>query len=77
MTRTTLGRRIVALEQAQPTTLPLSIQRWLGEPLTHDQHRAADSEIEARDRFVGPHDLRLLEDSMLAWLSVRGDFHAA
>ncbi|WP_277983685.1 hypothetical protein [Sphingomonas faeni] len=77
MTRTTLGRRIGALEQAQPSTLPFSLRRWLGEKLTDDQHQLADVEMEAADGLVGPPDHRRMDADMIDWLSMRGDHHAS
>ena len=77
MTRSTLGRRIGVLEQARPTTMSLSLRRWLGEALTGQQHRIADVEVEACSRFVGPPDLTRLNADMQAWLSGRGDCHAS
>lgn len=77
MTRSTLGRRIGVLEQAQPTTMSLSLRRWLGEPLTGQQHRIADAEQEAIGRFVGPPDLTGLNTDMQAWLAERGGCHAS
>jgi hypothetical protein len=77
MTRTTLGRRIGILEQAQPATLPFSLRRWLGEKLTGDQHRLADVEVEAAYVFVGPPDYRRMDADMVDWLSMRGVHHAS
>lgn len=77
MTKTALGRRVDALEQAQPSALPFSLRRWLGERLTDEQYRLADIEVETRDCFVGPPDLRRLDADMLAWLSPRGENHAS
>ena len=77
MTRTTLGRRIGVLEQAQPSTMSLSLRRWLGEPLTGQQDRIADVEWEAIGRFVGPPDLTGLNTDMQAWLAERGGYHAS
>lgn len=77
MTRTTLGRRVGALEQAQPATLPFSLRRWLGEKLTGDQHHLADVEVEAAYSFVGPPDHRRMDANMIDWLSMRGEHHAS
>lgn len=77
MTRTTLGRRVGALEQAQPATLPFSLRRWLGEKLTGDQHYLADVEVKATSRFVGPPDHRRMDSDMVDWLSMRGEHHAS
>jgi len=77
MTRTTLGRRIGILEQAQPATLPFSLRRWLGETLTDDQHRLANAELEAANGFVGPPDHVRMDAEMLDWLSTRGGHHAS
>ncbi len=77
MTRTTLGRRVGALEQTQPATLPFSLQRWLGERLTGDQHHLADVEVETAQGFVGPPDHRRMDADMVSWLSMRGDRHAS
>jgi len=77
MTKTTLGRRVGVLEQAQPTTLPFCLRRWLGERLTGDQHHLADVEVEAAQGFVGPPDHRGINGDMLDWLSMRGDHHAS
>jgi hypothetical protein len=77
MTRITLGRRIGVLEQAQPTTMSLSLRRWLGEPLTGRQHSIADGEREAINRFVGPPNLTGLNTNMQAWLAERGGCHAS
>jgi hypothetical protein len=77
MTRTTLGRRIGALEQAQPATLPFSLRRWLGERLTDEQHRLADVEVEAANGFVGPRDHHHMDADMLDWLLMRGEHHAS
>jgi len=77
MTRTALGRRIDALEQAQPATLPSSLRRWLGERLTDEQHRLADVEVEAANGFVGPPDHRRMDADMVDWFSMRGNRHAS
>lgn len=77
MTTTTLGRRVGALEQAQPATLPFSLRRWLGERLTGDQHRLADNEVKTAQGFVGPPDHRRMDADMIDWLSLRGDHHAS
>jgi hypothetical protein len=77
MTMITLGRRISALEQAQPATLPLSLLRWLGDPLTNEQHYLADAEVIASNHFVGPPDHRRMDADMVDWLSIRGDHHAS
>ena len=77
MTRTTLGRRVGALEQAQPATLPFSLRRWLGEKLTGDQHYLVDVEEGANNRFIGPPDHGRLDADMQGWLSARGDYHAS
>lgn len=77
MTRTTLGRRVGVLEQAQPTTLPLALRRWLGEPLTNEQRHIADAEAEAARGFTGPPDHRRMDAEMLDWLSMRGGHHAS
>jgi hypothetical protein len=77
MTMTTLNRRIGVLEQSRPTILPFALQRWLGEPLTSEQHRLADIAVAAVDRFIGPPDLRRLDNDMLAWLAQRGSHHAS
>lgn len=77
MTKTTLGRRVGALEQAQPTTLPFCLRRWLGEKLTGDQHHLADVEAEASSGFVGPPDHRRMDADMIEWLSMRGKHYAS
>ena len=77
MTTTTLGRRVGALEQAQPAVLPFSLRRWLGEKLTGDQHYLADAEMEAANDLVGPPDHRRMDADMIDWLSIRGDHHAS
>ncbi len=77
MTRTTLDRRIGALEQAQPTTMSLSLRRWLGEALTGHQHRIADVDLEAISGFIGPPNLTGLNTHMQIWLSGRGGCHAS
>lgn len=77
MTRTSLGRRIGALEQAQPATLPFSLRRWLGEKLTGEQHHLADVETETAQGFVGPPDHRRMDADMIDWLSLRGEHHAS
>jgi hypothetical protein len=77
MTRITLGRRVGILEQAQPATLPFSLRRWLGEKLTDDQHRLANAEVEATNRFIGPSEQSRLDSGMLDWLSTRGENHAS
>ncbi len=77
MTTTTLGRRVGALEQAQPATLPFSMRRWLGEKLTGDQHYLADVEEGANNRFIGPPDHGRFDADMLDWLSLWGEHHAS
>ncbi len=77
MTRTTLGRRVRALEQAQPATLPFSLRRWLGERLTGEQRHLADVEVKTAQGFVGPPDHRLMDADMIDWLSMRGEHHAS
>ncbi|MES3054591.1 hypothetical protein O6V14_03000 [Sphingomonas faeni] len=77
MTRTKLGRRVGALEQAQPATLPFSLRRWLGEKLTGDQHYLADVEEGAKNSFIGPRDHGRFDADMQDWLSMRGEHHAS
>ena len=77
MTRITLARRISAIEQAQPATLPFSLRRWLGERLTGDQHHLANVEMETAEGFVGPPDHRRMNADMIDWLSLRGEHHAS
>jgi len=77
MTKTTLGRRVGALEQARPATLPFLLRRWLGEPLTDEQHHLADAEAEASRGFTGPLDHCRMDADMVNWLFTRGDHHAS
>jgi len=72
-----LDRRLGSIERAQPATLPLSLRRWLGEPLTNEQHQVAETEVKAASGFVGPPDYRRMDTDMLDWLSMRGDHHAS
>lgn len=62
-----LGRRITALELAQPTTLPLSVKAWLGELLTGAERACLATER----RLAGGHRESLPADC-LRWLEERG-----
>lgn len=62
-----LGRRITALELAQPTTLPLSVKAWLGELLT-----GAESAWLGTERAQVGVNREGLPADCLRWLEERG-----
>jgi len=62
-----LGRRVAALELAQPTTLPLSVKAWLGELLT-----GAERAWLATERPQVGGNRHALPADCLRWLEERG-----
>lgn len=69
MSHSTLTVRLGRLEQGRGDDLPLYLRRWLGEPLTPDQHAIADADW-ARVSLV-PIDTTAFSPEAQAWLRDR------